>query len=82
MGVALIETDGEQVTALGPIGYRPYSDGERALLRQALAEGAALTDRVSRPGVLKEADEFVSRVHANTVEAFSPQSTSTGPRPT
>jgi anhydro-N-acetylmuramic acid kinase len=68
--VALIETDGERVAALGPTGYRPYSDGARALLRQALVEGAALTDRVSRPGVLKEADEFVTRVHAETVEAF------------
>jgi len=68
--VALIETDGERVEGLGPTGYRPYADAERALLRQALAEGAALNDRVSRPGVLKEADEFVTRVHADTVEAF------------
>ena len=68
--VALIETDGERVEGLGPSGYRPYSDGERALLRQALVEGAALTDRVSRPGVLREADAFVTRVHAETVEAF------------
>ena len=28
--VALIETDGEQVRRLGPSGYRPYTDGERA----------------------------------------------------
>jgi len=48
--VALIETDGEQIAHFGPIGYRPYSDDERALLRQALAEGVTLTDRGSRPG--------------------------------
>jgi len=68
--VALIETDGERVQGFGPTGYRPYSDKERALLRQALEQGAALTDRASRPGVLAEADAFVTAVHAETVEAF------------
>jgi len=68
--VALVETDGERITAFGPTGYRPYSDDERTLLRQALQEGAALTDRAARPGVLVEADAFVTRVHAETVEAF------------
>jgi anhydro-N-acetylmuramic acid kinase len=68
--VALIETDGERIDALGPIGYRPYSDDERALLRQALADGASLNDRRSRPGMLRGADEFVTRVHAETIETF------------
>jgi anhydro-N-acetylmuramic acid kinase len=68
--VALIETDGERVAGFGPTGYRPYSDGEQTLLRQALVEGAALTDRTARPGVLAEADALVTRVHAETVEAF------------
>jgi anhydro-N-acetylmuramic acid kinase len=68
--VALIETDGERVTRFGPTGYRPYSDDEQVLLRQALQEGAALSDRWARPGVLAEADAFVTRVHAETVEAF------------
>jgi anhydro-N-acetylmuramic acid kinase len=67
--VALIETDGECVAAFGPIGYRPYSDDEQVLLRAALKEGA-LKDRWSRPGVLMEAEAFVTRVHAETVEAF------------
>lgn len=68
--VALIETDGERIAELGPTGYRPYSDEERALLRAALAAGASLTGRSERPGVLAEADNFVTRVHAETVEAF------------
>src|SRR5579885_1072248 len=68
--VALIDTDGTRVLAFGPTGYRPYSEAERALLRQALAAGAALADRTSRPGVLKEADAFVTDVHAETVENF------------
>ena len=68
--VALIETDGERIAGFGPTGYRPYSHGEQTLLRQALVEGAALTDRAARPGVLAEADALVTRVHAETVEAF------------
>ena len=68
--VALIETDGERIAGFGPVGYRPYSDEEQALLRRALAEGVRLTDRTARPGVLAEAEAFVTRVHAETVEAF------------
>jgi anhydro-N-acetylmuramic acid kinase len=68
--VALIETDGERIAHFGPSGYRPYADDEQALLRQALAQGVALTDRAARPGVLAAADDFVTRVHAETVEAF------------
>jgi anhydro-N-acetylmuramic acid kinase len=68
--VALLETDGEHIVGFGPAGYRPYSDDERALLRQALQDGAGLTDRDARTGVLAEADAFVTRVHAETVEAF------------
>ena len=68
--VALIETDGDRVEAFGPTGYRPYSDAERALLSQALGKGAGLNDRTSRPGVLTEAEAFVTDVHAQTVEDF------------
>ncbi len=68
--VALIDTDGQRIAQFGPTGYRPYSDAEQALLRQALQEGAALSDRAARPGVLAEADAFVTRVHAETVEDF------------
>ena len=68
--VALIETDGERVIALGPTGYRGYSEDERALLRQALVEGATLNDRQARPGVLSEADRFVTKIHADTVNDF------------
>src|SRR5450759_4583752 len=68
--VALIETDGERIARFGPTGYRPYSDGEQALLHKALEQGARLTERTARPGVLAEAEAFVTRVHAETVEAF------------
>ncbi len=68
--VALIETDGERIAAFGPVGYRPYSDAERSLLRQALADGACLADRRARRGVLGEAEDFITRAHAEAVETF------------
>ena len=67
---ALLETDGEKIAAFGPTGYRPYTEGERALLREALAAGATLTDRTARPGVLARAEEFVTAAHAEAVEAL------------
>src|SRR6201999_2786939 len=48
----------------------PYTDTERDLLRQGLAEGAKLTDRAQRPGVLREAEAFVTSVPAGAVESF------------
>ena len=68
--VAAIDSDGERVFRFGPTGYRPYSDDERALLRQALADAKGLTDRTARPGVLAEADAFITRAHAEAVEGF------------
>jgi anhydro-N-acetylmuramic acid kinase len=51
--VALIETDGKRVKAFGPSGYRPYTDKERGLLRQALTEAVNLPQRDARPGILR-----------------------------
>ena len=45
--VALIETDGRRVQAFGPSGFRPYTDAERVLLRQALTEAINLPQRGS-----------------------------------
>jgi anhydro-N-acetylmuramic acid kinase len=68
--VALIETDGERILSLGPSGYRPYSDSERATLRQALAEAVHLTAREQRPGVLAAAEQLVTEAHAQAVARF------------
>jgi len=43
--VALIETDGRRVSAFGPSGYRPYTNAERSLLRQALCLHAGEQNR-------------------------------------
>jgi anhydro-N-acetylmuramic acid kinase len=68
--VAAIATDGERALRLGPTGYRPYGEPERGLLRQALAEARALTDRTARPGALAAAEDLVTSAHAEAVEAF------------
>ena len=68
--VALVETDGEHIAALGPAGYRAYTSEERDLLMRALAEGAQLTERNARPEMLAQAEAFVTSVHAQTVDDF------------
>ena len=68
--VALIETDGEEISSLGPTGYRPYSDQERDLLRRAIAVATNLGDRTERPKILAQVEELVTDMHAEAVEAF------------
>src|SRR4029078_8389259 len=71
--VALIETDGRRIQALGPSGYRPYTEMERRLLRQALFEAIDLPQRDARPGVLREAEQAVTVAHAEAVAALTAQ---------
>jgi anhydro-N-acetylmuramic acid kinase len=68
--VALIDTDGEAVTAFGASHYRPYSEVERELLRRGLADARGMADRNERPGVLREAERLVTQAHAEAVEQF------------
>ncbi|MCC6776413.1 MAG: anhydro-N-acetylmuramic acid kinase [Hyphomicrobiales bacterium] len=68
--VALVETDGERIGRLGPSGYRPYSAPEREVVRRAMAAATHLTDRTERPKALAEAEELVTDMHAEAVEAF------------
>src|SRR5215216_1564202 len=68
--VALIETDGHHVSRFGPTGYRAYGEAERGRLRQALAEAVRLSDRSARPGVIGEAEQLVTRLHGEAVEAL------------
>src|SRR5260370_17109941 len=70
--VALIETDGRRVKAFGPSGYRPYTDNERGLLRQALTEAVNLPQRDARPGILREADPAVTLAPPHAVPPLPP----------
>lgn len=71
--VALIETDGKVVRSFGPSGYRAYTEQERGVLRQALAEATHLSRRDARPGILGEAERTVTAAHAEAVAAFTAQ---------
>ena len=68
--VALIEADGEHIAAFGPSFFRPYAESERIILHRALAEAVDLQERAARPGVLAQAEELVTRTHAEAVETF------------
>src|SRR5260221_12628303 len=72
-GGALIRTDGKRIEAFGPSGYRPYTERERGVLRQALAEALNLLERDARPGVLMEAERVVTLAHAEAVSVFRAQ---------
>jgi anhydro-N-acetylmuramic acid kinase len=71
--VALIETDGRRVQSFGATGYRPYTEAERSLLRQALTEAVHMDQRDARPGILREAERVVTAAHAEAVVAFTAQ---------
>ena len=68
--VACLETDGASTLNFGATGFFPYSDADRALLRQALGEAASLSDRSERPGALAPAEAMVTTRHAEAVESF------------
>ena len=68
--IAFVETDGESQVRLGPFATRAYSEAERRLLRAALADARSLTDSASRPGILPQAEAFLTRAHAEAVQGF------------
>lgn len=68
--VALIETDGEAVSRVGPSALHSYREDEIALLRRAMEAAPALRARMERPGVIAEAEAMSTRLHANAVNAF------------
>lgn len=68
--VALIETDGERVTAFGPARTVAYTDEDRALFDAALEAARTLTERTARPGVLATAETCVTDRHAEALAAF------------
>jgi anhydro-N-acetylmuramic acid kinase len=68
--LAFVETDGEAQVRLGPFATRPYSDAERRLLRAALANARALSRAHDRPGILPQAEAFLTRAHAEAVRSF------------
>lgn len=68
--VALLDTDGERVKAFGPVWMRPYSAGERDLLRGAVVEAGFLKSRDDRSALLTEAEDFLTETHAEAVDTL------------
>jgi anhydro-N-acetylmuramic acid kinase len=68
--VAVIETDGEEVTRLGPSALHFYNEYEEGVLRRAMEAAPALRDRAERPGVIAEAEKVVTVLHASAVNMF------------
>jgi anhydro-N-acetylmuramic acid kinase len=67
---ALIETDGEGVVRMGPSAELAYTDEERVLLRQALADALPMKKRTERPGALVHAERLITRKHADIISDF------------
>jgi anhydro-N-acetylmuramic acid kinase len=71
--VALLETDGETITAHGPSMTVPYEVAQCELLRRALSDAAHLTSRADRSGVLANAEIQSTQWHARAVQTFIEQ---------
>lgn len=68
--LAMIETDGETVSAFGQTAFRPYSSEERSILRKAMEAGRDMSDRAARPPALLQAEETVGNAHTEFIQAF------------
>jgi anhydro-N-acetylmuramic acid kinase len=65
---AVIATDGTAIEKFGPRLFRPYSEGEKATVREALSAAAKLEDRAARPGPVAAAERVVTDAHGEIVE--------------
>lgn len=68
--VALVRTDGEAVVERGPARTYPYSEAQRRLLKDAIAEAKTLTGRNARSGCLALAERELTDWHALAVASF------------
>ncbi|NJM30352.1 MAG: anhydro-N-acetylmuramic acid kinase [Rhizobiales bacterium] len=69
--VALIETDGDDVVRRGASRTFAYSEEQRQLLRRALEEAKLAVSRDDRHGVLGEAEDSLTRWHADAARNFA-----------
>jgi anhydro-N-acetylmuramic acid kinase len=68
--VAMIETDGEEVTRFGPSAIHFYNKDEEAAIRRAMEAAPALRSRDERPGVIGTAEKISTTLHASAVQTF------------
>lgn len=68
--LALIRTDGEDRVSFGPSLCTDYGVEERAALRRALRDAAAIRARGDRPGCLHDVERTLTARHAALVLSF------------
>ena len=68
--MALVETDGLSIMALGPAGERPLDDGLRAVMTRAVEAALAWPRGEPEPAVFAEARAAGARAHHEAASAF------------
>lgn len=68
--MAILETDGETISAFGPAGYRELSEETRALALEATQAALAWARGAPEPAVFKVAAAAVAKEHFEAAEAF------------
>jgi len=61
---AIIETDGETIGRFGPTCASTFNPEQRHLLMRAIEDARQLKHREARPGVLAQAEEFITQAHS------------------
>ncbi|WP_237151854.1 anhydro-N-acetylmuramic acid kinase [Oryzibacter oryziterrae] len=78
---ALVLTDGESIAEFGPTLCVPYKSDERAILRAALGEARAMTDKNERFGSIVQAETIVTDVHLAAAAELTATAIKRGIRP-
>jgi len=68
--VALIETDGEEVSRFGPSAIHFYQDHEEAAIRRAMEAAPTMRTRDERTGIIAQAEQISTTLHASAVDMF------------
>ena len=68
--MAIVETDGTRIEALGPCGESPLSERARSVILDAIAAARAWPRGEPEPEVFFEAATVVAQEHLNAAEAF------------
>ena len=67
--VALLKTDGEQITEFGPYTLSPYPDSIRRLLEETLAQARKWNFAPDDPAIFAEAEAALTRAQSAAVQA-------------
>lgn len=70
---ALIVTDGETISSVGPSLYRPYADDERRKLKGAIKTARYWPARTPIPEDIVAAERMITAIHAEAVKSLLEQ---------